>query len=208
MVPDPHHVSGTWTIPLTMQLAQRSSESRSKIPTAVPFVQNNLTEHSRAGAGGPGVLPRRRALPLGLPPAGLASLPGHTCLVLARGAPSPSTPLPRRTPPRPAAWSRAGSRGGARRPARRLAGARGRPWGAPARGRGPRPPPPPGRRRARPARGRGRRPCRRLAPEGCQHPRLGTRHDTPARPPTFVRNDTAPQPGKLRFPQTSLCATH
>ena len=45
VVPDPHHVSGTWTIPLTMQLAQRSSESRSKIPTAVPFVQNNLTEH-------------------------------------------------------------------------------------------------------------------------------------------------------------------
>ena len=46
VAPDPHHVSGTWTIPLTMQLAQRSSESRSKIPTAVPFVQNNLTEHT------------------------------------------------------------------------------------------------------------------------------------------------------------------
>ena len=37
VVPGPHHVSGTWTIPLTMQLAQRSSESRSKIPTAVPI---------------------------------------------------------------------------------------------------------------------------------------------------------------------------
>ena len=36
VVPDPHHVSGTWTIPLTMQLAPRSSESWSKIPTAVP----------------------------------------------------------------------------------------------------------------------------------------------------------------------------
>ena len=45
VVPDPHHVSGTWTIPLTMQLAQRSSESRSKIPTAVPFAQFNLTKH-------------------------------------------------------------------------------------------------------------------------------------------------------------------
>ena len=40
-----------------MQLAPRSSESRSKIPTAVPFVQNNLTEHtSRARV-------RRRAAP-------------------------------------------------------------------------------------------------------------------------------------------------
>ena len=50
VVPDPHHVSGTWTIPLTMQLAQRSSESRSKIPTAVPFAQFNLTKHTPRGA--------------------------------------------------------------------------------------------------------------------------------------------------------------
>ena len=49
---------------------------------------------------------------------------------------------------------------------------------------------------------------RRLGHEGRRHPRLGTRHDTPARPPTLARNDTAPPLGKLRFPQTSLCATH
>ena len=53
VAPGPHHVSGTWTIPLTMQLAQRSSESRSKIPTAVPTLQllaiKNTTKsyHSR-----------------------------------------------------------------------------------------------------------------------------------------------------------------
>ena len=46
VVPGPHHVPGTWTIPPTMQLAPRSSESWPKTPTAVPFVQNNLTEHS------------------------------------------------------------------------------------------------------------------------------------------------------------------
>ena len=46
VVPGPHHVPGTWTIPPTMQLALRSSESWPKTPTAVPFVQNNLTEHS------------------------------------------------------------------------------------------------------------------------------------------------------------------
>ena len=45
----------------------------------------------RAGAGGPGALPRRRAPPLGLPPAGLASLPSHTALGPGERRP----PLPR-----------------------------------------------------------------------------------------------------------------
>ena len=45
VVPDPHHVSGTWTIPLTMQLAPRSSESWSKIPTAVPSAQFLLNQN-------------------------------------------------------------------------------------------------------------------------------------------------------------------
>ena len=51
VVPDPHHVPGTWTIPPTMQLAQRSSESRSKIPTAVPFCSKQLDRTHRDRQG-------------------------------------------------------------------------------------------------------------------------------------------------------------
>ena len=36
VAPGPHHVSGIWTMPLTMRMVPRSSESWSKIPTAVP----------------------------------------------------------------------------------------------------------------------------------------------------------------------------
>ena len=58
-------------------------------PASSPAPQSQAARGAprRAGASGPGAPPRRRAPPLGPPPAGLASLPGHTCLVLARSAP-------------------------------------------------------------------------------------------------------------------------
>ena len=39
-----------------------------------------------------------------------------------------------------------------------------------------------------------------LGNEGCQHPRLGTHHDTSTHSPTCVQNDAGPPPGKPRSP--------
>ena len=94
VVPDPHHVSGTWTIPLTMQLAQRSSESRSKIPTAVPFAQFNLTKHTPASAPA-----RSRAAALARAvgrPWEVGRPRGHLPVVVAPGRASPRLAVPGR----------------------------------------------------------------------------------------------------------------